>query len=357
LLEDKLKLTASVRVDYNPEFTAKVNPRLAAVYTVAEKHNFRASYQNGWRFPSLFEALSFVNNGNVRRVGGLARVNEGLNYLQNSYTRTSIDQFNAAVNAYVAANAGSTASQAAVLPQNRNLLIVANLPTEQPEQINAFEVGYRSVLFDNRLSIDADAYYNVYSGFLGQVEVSVPKDATGNQVTVGSDAAVLAALRANRDARQDRYRVYTNSRQNYNSYGSTLGLTYNFFQKYTVGGNVNYNALSKNTEQDVFVTGFNTPKWAGSASFGNREIARNLGFNVVYHWQTSFYWESPLANGQVPAFNTLDAQVNLRVPTLKTTIKLGATDIFNRRYVQYAAGPTLGGLYYVTLTFDNTVLH
>ncbi|MGI4759656.1 MAG: TonB-dependent receptor domain-containing protein, partial [Janthinobacterium lividum] len=87
LLADKLKLTASLRVDYNPEFTAKVNPRLAAVYTVAEKHNFRASYQNGWRFPSLFEALSFVNNGNVRRVGGLARVNEGLNYLQNSYTR------------------------------------------------------------------------------------------------------------------------------------------------------------------------------------------------------------------------------------------------------------------------------
>jgi outer membrane receptor protein involved in Fe transport len=363
LLEDKLKLTASVRVDYNPEFTAKVNPRLAAVYTVAEKHNFRASYQNGWRFPSLFEALSFVNNGNVRRVGGLARVNEGLNYLQDSYTRTSIDRFNTAVNAYVAANPtpGLTtiqaASAAAVRPEIRSLLQVANLPVEQPEQINAFEVGYRSVLFDNRLSIDADAYYNIYSGFLGQVEVSVPKDGSNNQVAVGTDAAAVAALLDYRSARQDRYRVYTNSRQNYNSYGSTLGLTYNFFQKYTVGGNVNYNALSKNAEQDVFVTGFNTPKWAGSASFGNREIIRNLGFNVVYHWQTSFYWESPLANGQVPAFNTLDAQVNLRVPTLKTTIKLGATDIFNRRYVQYAAGPTLGGLYYVTLTFDNTVLH
>jgi iron complex outermembrane receptor protein len=49
--------------------------------------------------------------------------------------------------------------------------------------------------------------------------------------------------------------------------------------------------------------------------------------------------------------------VNLRVPTLKTTIKVGATDLTNKRYYQYAAGPTLGGLYYVTLTFDNTVLH
>ncbi|MGI4835329.1 MAG: TonB-dependent receptor [Janthinobacterium lividum] len=363
LLADKLKLTASVRVDYNPEFTAKVNPRLAAVYTLAEKHNFRASYQNGWRFPSLFEALSFVNNGNVRRVGGLARVNEGLNYLQNSYTRTSIDRFNTAVNAYVAANPtpGLTtiqaASLAAVRPEIKGILQVADLPVEKPEEINAFEVGYRSVLLDNRLSIDADAYYNVYSGFLGQVEVSVPKDASGNQVAVGTDAAALAALLDYRAARQDRYRVYTNSRQNYRSYGSTLGVTYNFFQKFTLGGNVNYNALSQNDQADVFVTGFNTPRWAGSASFGNREIVRNLGFNVVYHWQTSFYWESPLANGTVPAYRTLDAQVNLRVPNLKTTIKLGATNLTDNRYFQYAAGPTIGGLYYVALTFDNTVLH
>lgn len=357
LLADKLKLTASLRVDYNPEFTAKVNPRLAAVYTVAEKHNFRASYQNGWRFPSLFEALSFVNNGNVRRVGGLTRVNEGLNYLQNSYTRASIDQFNAAVNAYVAANTGSTAAQAAVLAQNRALLQVANLPTEQPEQINAFEVGYRSVLFDNKLAIDADAYFNVYSGFLGQVEVSVPKDANGNQVTVGTDAAALAALRANRDTRQDRYRVYTNSRQDYRSYGSTLGLTYNFYQKFTLAGNVNYNALSANSQTDVFVTGFNTPKWATNLSFGNREIVRNFGFNVNWRWQDSFLWESPLATGQVPAYQTIDAQVNLRVPTLKSTIKLGGTNLFDRRYFQYAAGPTIGALYYVSVTFDATVLH
>ncbi|GGF11226.1 TonB-dependent receptor [Hymenobacter cavernae] len=357
LLADRLKLTGSLRVDYNPEFTPKVNPRIAAVYTVAEKHNFRASYQNGWRFPSLFEALSFVNNGNVRRVGGLPRVNEGLNYLQNSYTRASIDKFNAAVNAYVAANNGTTTSQAALLPQNRDLLQVANLPSEQPEQINSYEVGYRSVLFDNKVSIDADAYYNIYSGFLGQVEVSVPKDASGNQVPVGSDDAVLAAVRSNRDARQDRYRVYTNARNDYHSYGSTLGVNYNFYQKFTVGGNVNYNNISANDQADIFVTGFNTPKWAINASFGNREVVRNLGFNIAWRRQSTFYWESPLANGRVPAYQTVDAQVNLRVPTLKTTIKVGGANLLNNRYIQYAAGPTIGGLYYVALTFDNTVLH
>ncbi|RSK24753.1 TonB-dependent receptor [Hymenobacter metallilatus] len=356
LLQDRLKLTASLRLDYNPEFNPKLNPRVAAVYTAGGLHNFRASYQNGWRFPSLFEALSFVNNGNVRRVGGLARVNEGLNYLDNSYTLASISQFNAAVNAYVAANAGTTASQAALRPEIRGVLQVGNLPTEQPEQINAYEVGYRSVLLDNRLSIDADAYVNIYSGFLGQVEVSVPKNAAGQQVPVGSDDAVLAALNSNRAARQDRYRVYTNARNNYRSYGSTLGVTYNFYQKYTLGGNVNYNALSANNAPDIFVTGFNTPHWVTNVSFGNREIVRNVGFNLVWRHQSTFYWESPLANGRVPAYQTVDAQVNVRVPALKTTIKAGGANLFNNRYYQYAAGPTIGGLYYVALTFDNTVL-
>ena len=84
---------------------------------------------------------------------------------------------------------------------------------------------------------------------------------------------------------------------------------------------------------------------------------RNFGFNVNWRWQDTIYWESPLANGRVPAYTTLDAQVNLRVPTLKSTITLGGTDILNKRYFQYAAGPTIGALYYVSVVFDATVLH
>ncbi|PJJ58841.1 TonB-dependent receptor [Hymenobacter chitinivorans] len=350
LLHDRLKLNASLRVDYNPEFSPKLNPRVAAVYTIAERHNLRASYQNGWRFPALFEALSFVNNGSVRRVGGLARVNDGIGYLENSYTLVSLDNFTAAVNKDVAADpSGTTAEkQARAALKNRAVLQVANLPTMQPEQINAYEVGYKSVLLDNRLALDLDAYYNEYTGFLGQVEVAVPKSGP-----VGSDASVLDMLAR---AKQDRYRVYTNARNTYRSYGSALGITYNFFQKYTVAGNVNYNALASNDQADVFVTGFNTPKWVTNVSFGNREIVRNVGFNVVWRRQNAFLWESQLANGRIPSYQTVDAQVNVRVPALKSTIKVGGTNLLNNRYVQYAAGPTIGGLYYVALTFDNTVI-
>ncbi|MBT1696126.1 TonB-dependent receptor [Fulvivirgaceae bacterium PWU4] len=355
LFAEKLKLFGSLRVDQNLEFDPKVNPRIAVVYTAAQNHNFRASFQNGFRFPALFEALSFVNNGNIRRVGGLPFINDGLNYLDNSYTLASVNAFNAAVNADVAT--GMTTNNAAV--KNKGVLQATALAPTRPERINSFEVGYKSVLLNSTLVIDFDAYTNEYDGFLGQVEVSVPYALNSaeplnpsTQLEVGSDEAAVAMVQANRNQQQKRYRVYTNARNKYNNYGSSLGITYNVYKKYTVAGNVNYNAISKNKQPDVFVTGFNTPNWFTNISFGNREVAKNIGFNVVYRWQQSFLWESPLANGKIPAYHTFDAQVTYKVPHLKSTLKVGGSNIFNNRYIQYAAGPTIGGLYYAAITVD-----
>jgi iron complex outermembrane recepter protein len=283
----------------------------------------------------------------------LSYINEGLNYLDNSYTLASINTFNAAVNKDV--STGLAARDAAL--KNRNLLQITRLEETRPERINSFEAGYKSILLDNKLVVDIDAYVNQYEGFLGQVEVSVPYRAGDGrpvtQATVGSDEAVVAMLAANRTGQQTRYRVYTNAKNVYNNFGSSLGLTYNFYQKYTVAGSVSYNDITKNKQSDFFVTGFNTPNLATNVSFGNRQIAKNLGFNIVWKWQDGFLWESPLVTGQVPSFNTFDAQVSYRLTGTKALIKAGGTNIFNKDYVQYAGGPTLGGLYYIALTFDS----
>lgn len=345
--DEKLKVFGSLRVDYNPEFTAKVNPRVAFVYTASEKHNFRATYQNGFRFPALFEALSFVNNGNVRRVGGLSYINEGLGYLDNSYTLESVNNFNAAYNKDRDASLPSNQVDNAAALKNRDLLVVTNLSPTRPERINSFEVGYKGSLLGGKLILDIDAYANVYDGFLGQVEVSVPQTDK-----IGTDASVIDMVQANR-SKQTRYRVYTNAKNTYKNYGSSLGVTYNFYKKYTVGGNVNYNNIAANKTNDIFVTGFNTPKWVANINFGNREVVKNLGFNIVWRWQDSFLWESPLANGTVDSYYTIDAQVSYKIPAIKTTIKAGGANLLNRRYIQYAAGPTIGGLYYVAFTVED----
>jgi hypothetical protein len=298
----------------------------------------------------LFEALSYVNNGRVKRVGSLSYINEGLGYLDNSYTQASVVNFNSVVSA-----AGNSDSAALA---NRNLLKVANLPKARPEKINSFEIGYKSILANNKLIIDADAYTNQYDGFLGQVQVYVP-----HGETVGTDAAVLAMLDRNRDSiattattaaskGQDRYRVYTNAKNKYNNYGAALGITYNFYKKFTVAGNINFNKMKAQNTSDIFVTGFNTPQWTTNLSFGNREVVKNIGFNIVWRWQQSFLWESPLVMGNIPSYNTIDAQVTFRFPKLNSQLKMGGADIFNKRYIQYAGGPTIGGLYYVAITVD-----
>jgi iron complex outermembrane recepter protein len=350
LFDDKLKLWGSLRIDYNPYYKPIWTPRFAAVYTFKEKHNFRFTFQDGYRFPALFEALSFVNNGRVRRVGSLPFINEGLGYLQNSYTQQSVVNFNAAVSAQGNTDAAALA--------NQNLLVVANLPEATPEKITSFEFGYKSVLLNNSLVIDLDAYVNKYQGFLGQVQVYVP-----NGVQVNTDAGVIAMLDRNRDPTkasggnsaslgQSRYRVYTNSVAMYYNWGSALAITYNFYKRYTLNGNINFNNMKSSTANDVFVTGFNTPQWNTTLSFGNPQVVKNTGFNITWRWQDSFLWQSPLVNGTLPAFSTLDAQVNYRFQKQHTTIKLGSTDLLNHRYLQYAGGPTLSAIYYVAITID-----
>jgi hypothetical protein len=313
------------------------------------------TFQQGYRFPALFEALSYVNNGRVKRVGSLSYINEGLGYLENSYTQASVINFNATVSAQ-----GNSDSAALA---NRNLLVIANLPKARPEKINSLEVGYKTVLLNNKLIIDFDAYSNQYDGFLGQVQVFVPKNER-----VGTDEAVLAMLDRNRDATtatsntaasqgQDRYRVYTNSKNTYRNYGAAMGFLYNFYRRYSFSGNINYNNIKELDAKDIFVTGFNTPLWSTNIAFSNREILKNIGFAIAWKWQDSYVWESPLVNGNIPAFQTIDAQVSFHLPSVKSQLKIGGANILNKRHIEYAGGPTIGAIYYIAATVEGLFNH
>jgi iron complex outermembrane receptor protein len=80
-----------------------------------------------------------------------------------------------------------------------------------------------------------------------------------------------------------------------------------------------------------------------------------LGFNVMWRWQSAFNWQSSFTNYTlypVPSYNTVDAQVSYRVPHIKSLIKLGGSNILNKKYIQSGGGPNIGAIYYVSLTFD-----
>jgi len=345
LFNDKLKITSSVRLDKIKYYDVKINPRIAAVYTLAEKHNFRVSYQNGYRFPTLFEGFSFVDNGGVRRLGGFPILSSNFQAFENSYTKISQDAFNAAVNND---HNNNKLTNEAAIEKNKGLLVKSNYTYIQPEHINSFEIGYKSVVFNDKLFIDADFYFNTYKNFIGQLDVSKP-----NRGVIGqNDSTVYYVSKIAKYQSFTGYRLWTNSASIVTNEGASLGLSYNFYKKFTLSGNVSYSNLVTVSSSDALIPAFNTPKWITNLSFGNREVVKNLGFNIVWRWQDSFYWQSPLADGQIPAYQVFDAQVSYKIPSLKVAAKLGASNIFNNRYYQYEGGPVIGGLYYLTLIFD-----
>jgi outer membrane receptor protein involved in Fe transport len=347
LLNDQLKLTGSLRFDKTEYFSVKLNPRIAAVYSPSELHNFRVSYQNGYRFPTLFEGFAFVNNGGVRRLGGL-RVTAGtLNVFENSYLNSSVTAFKNAVNAD---NPASANAKFASANAHSDLLVKSTYDYIQPEHLNSFELGYKGILLDNKLFVDIDYYYNIYDHFIGQLDVTQPIRGTIGQAGGSNDSTAYFAYTGGTSVKK--YKMWTNSKSKVSNQGFDIGLNYNFYKKFNIGANLSYAALAQVASSDAFTPAFNTPQWMTNISFGNSEILKNTGFNIVWHWQDAFYWNSPLAVGIVPAYNTIDAQVNYRIPVSGVTFKLGGTNLLNTYHTQYVGGPSIGGFYYLTFIFD-----
>ena len=335
LLDNKLKLSATLRADRNDYFSLKLNPRFTAVYSPVVEQNIRVSFQSGYRFPSIFEAFSNVNSGGVKRIGGLRVVSNGI--FENSYLRTSIDAFQTAVkNDFNNGIATNTAIE------NEKGLLKKNPYTYlQPEHINSFETGYKALFFDGKLNVDADFYYNKYNHFIAQAEINVPNTQKADSIP----------YYLNDKTKQARYRAWTNSQSTVYNFGGSLGLSYNLSQKFIVSGNVSYARLQRTANEDALEDGFNTPQWITNLSFGGNRVVGSFGFNVTYKWQSGYYWQSFLVNGNVSSYGTLDAQVNADIIKTKVNLKIGATNLTNRYYNSFLGGPAIGGFYYTTLTY------
>ncbi|NND52479.1 MAG: hypothetical protein HKN54_08730, partial [Flavobacteriaceae bacterium] len=77
------------------------------------------------------------------------------------------------------------------------------------------------------------------------------------------------------------------------------------------------------------------------------------GFNVSWRWSDDFFWEAAFGDGNVPAYHTVDAQINLRVPSLKSTFKAGATNVLGDEYFTAFGTGFIGSMYYVSLVINN----
>ncbi|HKG69506.1 MAG TPA: TonB-dependent receptor, partial [Segetibacter sp.] len=316
-LKEKLQLSATLRASGYEYFKLKWNPRITSVYELSKSQFIRFSYQNGYRFPGIFEGFSNINSGGVKRVGGLKVMSDGI--FENSWLKSSIDAFQAAVIKDV--NTQSL-SQSAAIDKNKELLQRNTYTYLQPEQMHSFEIGYRSILLGNKLFVDADFYYNLYSNFIAQIEASIPNT---------QDAAQIPAYLYDRN-KQNRYRLWTNSKTVVNNYGAELDLRYVLNKHYSLSGNGSYQTLRKTSRNDGLEDGFNTPKWIGNISINGNEVYKKVSFNVTLKYQSEYYWQSFLINGNVPSVFNADCALRYSFAKPAIEIKLGATNVLNHYY-------------------------
>ena len=335
LLHGRLRLGAALRADKNQYFKLQWNPRISAVYALSESGFLRVSYQNGARFPSIFEGFSNINSGGVKRVGGLRVMSDGI--FEQSWLKSSIDAFQSAVNTGVNTLG---LSQSAAVEKHKALLQRNPYTYLQPERMRAFEAGYRGFLH-KKLYIDLDVYLNRFSRFIAQVEASVPD--TSDPAQIPTSLFVRS--------RQARYRLWTNSRTTVFNYGAALELRYALHRNYELSLNASYAALKQTEQNDGLEDGFNTPALLLRAALNGHKFLGNWSGQVAARYQSSFYWQSFLVNGDVPAVFTLDAQLNYTFGSPLINLKFGGTNLLNRYYYSFLGGPQIGGFYYGTVTY------
>lgn len=344
-IADVLKLTGSLRYDKNQNFKAQVSPRLSAVLTVSKVHNFRASFQRGFRIPTTQDQYIDLNTPSARLIGGLPLFKQRYNFSGSPvYTLQSVQAFGAALQ-----QGGASA-----LPQALGLLKTATDPGYDPERVETYEVGYKG-LIGNKLFIDAYYYYNRFLNFLGNQIVVQGK----SPVTLTDPVSTLQLVSS---STRNVYTYPVNSATTVKNAGWAIGVDYLLPGNYMIGGNVSSNYLvDKDQIPTGFVTQFNTPKYRYNLSFGNRNLAgTGIGFNVVFRAQESFLWESSFANTEatgrqqtiIPAYSTLDAQISKKIPSIKSLLKVGGTNLTGKLYTQSWGNPSVGSMYYISLTFD-----
>ncbi len=315
LFEDKFKITGSARYDKNENFKGQFTPRVSGVLSLGTS-NIRASYQSGFRIPTTQDQYINLGTPTARLLGGLPAVQKMYNLDGNAYTLSSL----------LAGN-----------PQKYQA------KEWKPERVVSTELGYKG-LFANKFLVDAYWYSSTYNNF-----------SAGQVVTTGTSLATING--------SNTFSFPANVEGKVKTGGWGLGIDWKFAGNFTIGANLSSNEVKSVTGNDINVKtlGYNTPKMRKTFTLANSNIGKSgFGFNITYRNQDSFVWQSSIVNpvvnqaqgSVIPAFSTLDAAITKRIPSMKSLVKVGGSNLSGNLYTTSWANPAIGRTVFVSITFD-----
>ena len=225
-------------------------------------------------------------------------------------------------------------------------------------------MGYKT-LIKNKLYIDALYYQSSYKDFIATQNYNQPKNGAIEDLKSSSN--------------------YTTYQVNFNNFnqiyvsGFGIGAEYAFEKGYNLGfnyanqvgkitlkdnaGNIRKDdfgqEIVKRKMSDLAVSKvgrnfFISPENRYNISFSNPKLTKKIGFNVTYRWTSEMWVEQGNTQGDIllPSWTSLDAAVSVKVPKIRSIVKIGASNLLNKYYSQGYGLAQIGGIYYVALNFD-----
>ncbi len=359
-MDDRLKLTGSIRYDKAQNFDGNISPRLSVAYAIGsdKNHNFRASFQTGFRNPTTQDQYIGLDVGRAFLVGSapdnLARYNTPVITLSGNGAALT-GQSGLSLSGTQAYN--NAFSLQSVLEGNPT---VADVGLVKPETVTAYEVGYRSAIpvKDNKLSIDLSVYYNGYEDFIANENVIAPLYGNVNlsdTAPIGPGGArVPLALAALTNGDTAVFNTYTNTEADISAYGATIGINTKILNGFNLGLNYTLSKFDFDEDSDPdFEVAFNTPEHKIKFQFGHTNIFENLGFNINVRWQNEYLWQSTFHDGVIDPRTVIDAQMNYKIPSIKSVFKAGGVNLTGQEYFSAPGVGAVGSQYYISWTINN----
>ncbi|MCB0552064.1 MAG: TonB-dependent receptor [Phaeodactylibacter sp.] len=308
------RTNVTLRMDKNENFDYVFTPAASVVWKPKPNHYLRVSFSSGVRNPTLSDQYLSLNVGPAILAGNLNGADSVI----------TLESFQNYLSGFL----------------QRRLLEYYDIDPIKPEKVRTVEAGYRATLW-NRVFVDAGYYYNVYRDFIGY---NIAIDAPFASPTSFLPESVQV------------FRFASNAQDKVTTQGFSMGLNYYFANYFSIAGNYSYNAIVSQSD-DPIIPAFNTPKHKFNIGVSGRNIQtgkiKNWGFNLNYKWIEGFLFEgSPQFTGFIPSYGMLDGQVNYNIPSMHTTIKIGATNLLDNQVYQTYGGPLIGRMAYISFLYE-----
>ena len=322
--DQRLRLTAALRADKQTDYQLNWSPRVTAVLKAGRErdHIFRASYLTGFRNPSIQEGFfrlqltsTFTNIGSARR--------SLENFIYRGVSGTEYDMLT-------------------IIEEDGR-----GFEPLQPERNSSVELGYRTQV-NNQLYIDASAYGTQYQNFINRPLLFFRPEANPEDFQI--------------------FGIRQNRSETVIGYGAGLGLDYVVNSKVTVGVSYDWNGYDspdyrpapgvadEEADKAAFLRSlqFNIPEHRVNATVSAKRLGpkERWGAHYNFRYNGSYNYFSNFGETLIPAFNTSDVAVSYAVPNWRTTLKIGASNVFRQEYITIYGAPMIGSLYYVSVRYE-----